>query len=439
MLSLIIQMFAKGAAMMTIKPPIDYSTLPDRDIACLDIKSFYASVEAIARGVDPFKTAIAVVGNQDQKGSVILAASPYMKTEFNLGTGNRLYEIPDIPDIILVEPRMELYMERSLEIIDIYTSYVHPDDIFIYSIDESWLDLSKTEDRYGGTKKIIEKIRNEINYKYGLACSVGVGPNMFLSKVAMDVEGKKTGYARWGYDDIKDKLWPLEVSEVWGIGKKTAAKFNKWGIYTMADVASRNPEFFKRRLGVVGVEIYRQAWGIDDSRPGGFYDDKRKSIGRGATLYRDYQKLEEIKTVIFNLSEDIGYRARELGLAGKTVSLYIRYSRNFHKKGFQAQQTLESATNLEHEIMGAALELLNKKHQPGSPVRRLSVSLSNLLGEENIQLSLFQNKEKKMKLAKTRDQIRKKFGPEKLDYGLSQADGSIRERLNSNIGGHKRK
>ena len=424
---------------MTGKPPIDYSTLPDGDIACFDIKSFYASIEAIARGFDPFETAIAVVGNQDQQGSVILAASPYMKAKFNLGTGNRLYEIPDIPEIILVEPRMELYMNRALQIIDIYTNYVHPDDIFIYSVDESWLDLIKTKGRYNGIENMVTKIKNDINNKYGLACSVGVGPNMFLSKVAMDVEGKKTGYASWGYDDIQDKLWPLEVSEVWGIGKKTAVKFNKWGIYTMGDVASRSLEFFKRRLGIVGVEIYRQAWGIDDSRPGGFYDDKRKSIGRGATLYRDYQKLEEIKTVIFNLSEDIGYRARELGLAGKTVSLYIRYSRNFNKKGFQAQQTLESPTNLEHEIMEAALELLEKKYQAGSPIRRISVSLSNLLGEENVQLSLFQDKEKKMKLARTRDQIREKFGPEKLDYGLSKADGSIRERLNSNIGGHKRK
>ncbi len=424
---------------MTKKPPIDYSTLPDGDIACFDIKSFYASIEAVERGVDPFQTAIAVIGNQDQKGSVILAATPFMKNKFNLGTGDRLYEIPDISEIILIEPRMELYMERALQIIDIYTSYVHPDDLFIYSIDESWLDLDKTKERYGGTEKIVTKIRDEINYKHGLASSIGVGPNMFLSKVAMDIEGKKTGYARWRYDDIKDKLWPLEVLEVWGIGKKTAAKFNKWGIYTMGDVARRSLKFFERRLGIVGIEIYRQAWGIDNRRPGGFYDDKRKSIGRGATLYRDYQKLDEIKTVIFNLSEDIGYRARELGLAGRTVSLYIRYSRNFHIKGFQAQQTVESATNLEHEIMRAALELLEKKYRSGAPVRRISVSLSNLLSEENVQLSLFQDKERQMKLARARDQIREKFGPEKLDYGLSQGRGSIRERLNSNIGGHKRK
>lgn len=424
---------------MRVKPPIDYSTLPDRDIACLDIKSFYASIEAVERGFDPFNTAIAVVGNQDQKGSVILAASQYMKNKFNLGTGNRLYEVPDIPEIILVEPRMELYMARALQIIEIYTSYVHPDDIFVYSIDESWLDLNKTKARHGGTIKMIKKIKKEINNKHGLACSVGVGPNMFLAKVAMDVEGKETGYASWGYDDIQDKLWPLEVSKVWGIGRQTAAKFNKWGIYTMGDIASQSLEFFKRRLGIVGVEIYRQAWGIDNSRPGGFYDEKRKSIGRGATLYSDYQKLEEIKTVIFNLSEDIAYRARELGLAGRTVSIYIRYSRNFDKKGFQAQQTLESATNLEHEIMETALGLLSQKRQPGSPVRKISISLSNLTREDKIQLSLLQDKEKKIKLAKTRDQIRKKYGPEKLDYGLSQAEGSIRDRLNSNIGGHKRK
>ena len=423
---------------MSNEPPVNYDTLPDDDIACIDIKSFYASIEAADRGYDPFETAIAVVGNQSQKGSVILAASPYMKAKYKLGTGNRLFEVPDCTDIILVEPRMELYRKISFSIVEIYKKYVHPDDLFVYSVDESWLDLSKTADRYGGSKSLIDRIKSDINSRFSLACSVGIGPNMFLSKVAMDVEGKKTGYTRWSYDDIGDKLWPLEISEVWGIGSKTTAKFNNWGIYTMGDIANLSQDFFERKLGKVGIEIYRHSWGIDKSRPSTIEEVNRKSIGRGATLYHDYHELREIKTVIFNLCEDIGYKARELGLAGKTVSLAVRYSRDHRFKGFHAQKTMETVTNLDHEIMEVAMELLHKKHKSGSPVRKISVSLNNLLPEENMQLSLFKNKDDEIRLAKTKDKIRKKYGLEKLAYGLSHFNGSIRSRLDNNIGGHKR-
>ena len=421
-----------------MQPPIDYSELPQGDVLCIDMKSFYASVEAVERGLDPFQVALAVVGNQEQKGSVILAATPPMKKKYNIRTGNRLFEVPKKPEVFLVEPRMSLYMRRSLQVIELFTNYVPRDDIFIYSIDESWLDLDGTKDRYGGAEKMAQRIRKDIYRRFRLASSAGIGPNMFLSKASMDIEGKKRGLASWHYQDVPEKLWPVEVSEVWGIGSRTARKMKKWKIRTMGDIARRDLKFFQRKLGVVGEEIYRQAWGIDQSLTGGYYSDNRKSIGRGATLYRDYFDFEEIKTVIFNLSEDIGYRARSLGLAGKTVSLSISYSRDFRRSGFQAQETSETATNLEHEIMEGCLELLQEKHSSGAPVRKISVSLSSLVGEEEIQLNLFQNKEKEIRLAKARDEIRDRFGPDKLYFGLDRSRGSIRERLNSNIGGHKK-
>ncbi len=422
-----------------MKAPVDYAELPQGDVLCIDMKSFYASVEAVERGLDPFQVALAVVGNQDQKGSVILAATPPLKEKFNIRTGNRLYEVPKIPDIMLVEPRMSLYMKRSLQVIELLTGYVPRQDMFIYSVDESWLDLDKTKKRYGGAVRMVQKIKEDIFRKFKLSSSAGIGPNMFLAKVAMDIEGKKQGLAVWRYQDIPEKLWPVEVSEVWGIGSRTAEKFKRWKIRTVGDITRRDAGFFSRKLGVVGEEIYRQAWGIDFSLPGGYFDDVRKSIGRGATLYRDYTEPEEIRTVIFNLSEDVGYRARSLGLAGRTVSLSLSYSRSTSRRGFQAQKTLESATNLEHEILEICWELFQKKtRRRNYPVRRISVSLSSLVAKEEIQLNLFQNQEKKIRLAKTRDKIRDKFGPGKLDYGLSRAEGSIRERLNSNIGGHKK-
>jgi len=420
-----------------VEPPVPYSELPQGDVLCVDMKSFYASVEAVERGLDPFKVSLAVVGNQEQAGSVILAATPLMKRKYDIKTGSRLFEVPKNDDIILVEPRMSLYLKKSLEIIELFSSYVPRKDIFVYSVDECWLDLNGSKQKFAGAWQLTSKLRNHIYNKYGLSCSTGIAPNMFLSKVAMDIEGKEKGIACWRYEDIPEKLWPLPVEKVWGIGSRTAEKFNRWQIYTMEDVARKGADFFRRRLGVVGEEIYYQAWGVDESLPRGYYDDERKSIGRGATLYRDYVSLKDIKTVIFNLSEDIGYRARCLGLAGKTISLSLKYSRHYNRSGFQAQRTLPVATNLEHEILQVARELLQEKHHSGAPVRRISVSLTSLVLEEKIQLNLFSNKERLIRLAKTRDKIRDKFGAGKLDYGLSRAEGSIRGRLNSNIGGHK--
>lgn len=126
---------------------IDYSNLPDENILCIDMKSFYASVEAVERGLNPLKVPLVVVGDKKRKGAVVLAASPMMKKKYNISTADRLYQIPDIPEIIFAKARMGLYLQKSMDITRLFNNFVPLDDMHVYSIDEPWLKLSKDNEK----------------------------------------------------------------------------------------------------------------------------------------------------------------------------------------------------------------------------------------------------------------------------------------------------
>ena len=396
------------------------------------MKSFYASIEAVDRDLDPWNIPLAVIGNKKRSGGVVLAATPAMKEKFNIGTANRVYQIPDDSEIILVEARMEFYVQVSMEITRLFNEFVPLDDLHVYSIDESWLKLDENKEK---SWEMAKNIKNELMKRFQLSSSMALGSNMFLAKVAMDVEGKKDGLMRWTYDDIADKLWPLPLEKCWGIGSRLAKKLNKIGVKTMGDLAHIPLEYLENKFGIMGNQLYYHAWGVDLSKVEGHYLDKKESIGKGITLYKDYCELEDIKTVIFELSEVVARRARDNKVVGKTINLGIGYSRDELKNGFQRQKTINEYTNFTFKIYNICLQLL-KKHYTGENVRKINVNLSNLVSDKKIQLDLFENKNQKLKLAEVKDKIIKKYGHEALFYGRSLRKSSIKKRINETIGGH---
>ena len=414
------------------KEKIDYSNFPDKNILCVDMKSFYASIEAVDRNLDPWEVPLAVIGNKQKKGGVVLAATPAMKEKYNLGTANRVYQIPDDPEIILVEARMGLYLEVSMEITRLFNNFVPLDSIHVYSIDESWLKLADDKNK---SWKTAQTIKNELMEKFQLPSSMALGPNMFLSKVAMDVEGKKKGLVRWTYNDVKDKLWPLPLKKSWGIGSRLEKRFRKVGVKTIGDLAHLPLEYLENKFGIMGNQLYYHAWGIDLSKVEGHYLDKKVSIGRGITLYKDYSDIEEIKTVIFELSEEVAKRARRNNVVGKTISLVIGYSKNELKKGFQRQLTINQHTNFTFDIYNSCLKLLKENYE-GEKVRKISINISNLVSDKKIQLNLFNDRNKQLQLARVKDDLNKRFNHKALFYGRSLKKSSIRERINTTIGGH---
>jgi DNA polymerase V len=419
------------------KCEIDYERLPRQNILCIDMKSFYASVEAVDRGMDPLKVCLAVIGDKSRPGSVVLAASPVLKKKYRIKTGNRLYEIPKISDLMIVEARMGLYLNRSLQITRLYNEFVPLDAIHVYSIDEAWLKLDGTERLSGCKWQVARSIKKELLNRFGLPCSIGIGPNMFLAKAAMDIEGKKLGLVEWTYEDIPSKLWPVNLKECWGIGDRLARRFNKIGVRTVGDLARLPLKYLERNFGIIGNQLYYHAWGVDLSKLKGHYDDKPKSLGRGITLLRDYKELEEIKTVIFELADEVGRRARSEHLAGKTVQLGIGYSYD-EGRGFQARQTINNYTNLTSDIYQTALELL-KKNYNGQVVRKINLALTELAEDSALRLNLFTDKLKEARLSTIRDYIQERFGYRSIYYGISLKNekASIKERISTTIGGHK--
>ncbi len=418
-------------------PEINYEQLPRNSILCVDIKSFFASVEAVDRGLDPLQVHLAVVGDKEREGSVILAASPPLKKEYSIGTGNRLYEVPRVPEIMIVDARMELYLGISMEITRLFNNFVPLDAIHVYSIDESWLKLDGTERLFGKKMEVAEMIRDLIREKFGLYCSMGVGPNMFLAKVAMDIEGKKKGLVEWTYEDVPTKLWPVEIGECWGIGRRLKRAFNKIGVTTVGDLAVLPLDYLERKYGIMGSQLYYHAHGVDLSRVEGHYDEWPQSLGRGITLFSDYNNLEEIKTVVFELSDEVARRCRLRGLVGKTVSLGVGYSRQELAGGFHAQRSLNTYTNLTGEVYETCLGILEENYG-NEAVRKVSVSLGNFSGAKVRQLNLFDDEQlKEMSINQTRDYIQEKYGFRALFYGRSLKEGSILERIRTTIGGHK--
>ena len=419
-----------------ISPPVPYEDMPSREVACLDMKAFYASVEAAERGLDPFTTMIAVVGDRERAGSVVLAASPPLKHKYHVGTGDRRRDLPRDDDLLIVEPRMSLYIERSAAITELLADFAPIDDIFTYSIDESWIDLTDVPPRDKSLRQKARMVQHKIYEEFQLVASMGLGPNMFIAKVAMDIEGKKSGLAHWDYEDIPRKLWPVQLSDCWGIGSRLEKKLNKNGLKKVGDLARMQEKTMERRFGKKGRQLYRHAWGIDYSQPGGLYDDRIKSIGRGITLYESCYEEEDIIAIIYNLAEEIGFRARRQGLAGRTVSLSLSYSYRHPSSGFQVQRTEDQPFNLEDKIVDICRQLLQENY-PGAPVRKISVSLGNLQPEDTIQLDFFSRRRKKQKLARARDDIRRRHGPSALSFGRSLCREKTSRRIKHNIGGHK--
>jgi len=164
---------------------------------------------ATLHNLDVQTVPIAVVGSFKQSGSVVLAASPPMKKRFRIKTGNRLFEIPSHPEIRLFEPKMAHFLDMSMAITRILHKYVPAEAIHVYSVDECFIDLTGTEKLWGDPEQTVKDIKAEILETLNLPSTAGMGPNMLMAKLALDLEAKKTGFAKWTYEDVPTKLWPI--------------------------------------------------------------------------------------------------------------------------------------------------------------------------------------------------------------------------------------
>ena len=416
-----------------------YEGAPNRSIICIDMLSFYASCIALVENLNIQTEPIAVIANFEQKGSVVLAASPAMKRRFRVKTGTRLFEIPQHPDIRLFEPKMEFFIQMSMEITRVLNDFVPKEALHVYSVDETFVDLTGTEKLWGPPEQTAKYIQKRIYEQFQIPSAVGMGPNMLMAKLALDLEAKKTGFAKWTYDDVPKKLWPIRpLSEMWGIGRKTEKTLQSLGIFSVYDLAHADLSMLERKFGVMGNQLFYHAWGIDHSKIGAPILQGQISYGKGQVLMRDYRSKEEILSVILEMCEDVARRAREAKKVGKTVSLGVSYSKDAYGGSFHRAHTIETPTNDTLKIYNVCKMLL-QQHYDERPARSIQITLSNIEEEYSMQLDLFDERQvKNRQLGEAMDRIRSKYGATSLLRAVSYTSAGTALSRKGLLGGHKK-
>ncbi len=409
----------------------------ERSIICIDMKCFYASCIAMLEGIDVMRVPIAVIANFEQPGSVVLAASPPLKEKYQIKTGSRRYEIPKDSRIRLFKPKMAFFVEMAVKIEKLISDFVPRNAMHVYSIDEIFVDLTETKKLWGDPGKTAQAIQQAIYDQFRIHSAVGLGPNLLLAKLALDLDAKKTGFAKWTYADVKTKLWKVApLSNMWGIGKNLERELNQLGIRSVGGLARADLQMLEQKFGIIGNQLYHHAWGIDLSELTESTRKKNKSFSKGQILMRDYHKKEDIEVLFLEMCEDVTKRARDHGYVARTVSISLSYSKQTMAKGFRRSKTLRLPTNDTTVIYNACKELLTK-HFAHFPVRQVSISISNLTYSQSVQLDLFDKEQtKRLALAKTVDALKDRFGPNAVLRAISYTDAGTALTRNQLVGGH---
>lgn len=411
----------------------------NRNFLCIDLKSFFASCECIDRGLDPFTYPLVVANTTQGNGAITLAVTPFLKSK-GVKSRGRLYEIPKNIRYTKVNPRMSLYIKKSTEVIEIYLKYVSETDLHIYSIDECFLDVTDYLKMYNKTDyELAKTILKDIKDSTGLCATCGIGPNMLLAKIAMDIEAKNNDnfIAKWTYDDIETKLWPISpLSKMWGIGPRMEKNLNKLGIYSVKDLAYYDRNKLKNKFGVIGAELWNHANGIDLSRIKDYKKTLDKSYSHSQVLFKDYNG-DNIKIIIKEMTEVIAARLRKNNKTSSIIGFGLGYSKNIGG-GFYHSIKLENGTDDETKIFATCLMIFDKFYN-NLPIRKVSISCGGLNDKNGIQLDIFSSFEEiknNEEVLKAIDEIKTKFGKNALLKASSLLEDSTIKERNKKIGGH---
>jgi DNA polymerase-4 len=365
------------------------------------MNAFFASVEQSANPELRGKP-IAVVGSG---GRTVITTSSYEARARGVKTGMAIWEGKRLcPELIIVVGDNKKYQHTSTEINRIFQDFTP--EVEAFSIDESWLDITHSLRMFGSAETIAYQIKARIKHSFDITCSIGIAPNKLLAKLASDMQ-KPDGLTVIRPEDVSRVLERMPINELCGIGRKMQKHLNLMSIYTCGELGRCEEARLTRKFGIIGRRLKQMGQGIDDGPVVPFgEEDAVKSVGHSSTLERDIDDPVEIRRFLLQLSEMVGSRARRYNVAGKTISLYVRYADFFSSWG--KQSTIKRHTNLTDEIYRTALGILGTVDLE-QPVRLLGVSLSNLQHEVE-QLPLFVEDRKKLEATKAMDEVNRKYG-----------------------------
>lgn len=392
-----------------------------RVVFLVDMNAFFISCE-MARNPEIIGKPAAVAGNPKNRTGIVLAAN-YEARKYGVKTTMVIHKALELcPNMILVPPDHHFYEVKSQSVMKILSNY--SPIIEQNSIDEAWLDMTGTESLFGAPVEIARKIMDEINEVLGLWCSIGISENKLLAKIASEIK-KPMGITELWIKDIQAKLWPLPVTDLYGIGKQTGIKLNNIGIQTIGDLACYNTKTLLQMFGKQCIELQRLANGIDDTPVTPHVSGEMKSIGRSTTLIEDAVNIEDVRNIFLEMCEEVGFDARKHNKKARTIQVAIKFS-DFSNI---TRQISVEPTCLTKDIYEKGFSLLNKNWNSFKPVRLIGISISGF--EQNCfsaQLSLFDQAEvsdkaynasqKEEKLEKAIDSIRCRLGKSSVSRAI---------------------
>lgn len=492
---------------------------------CIDLKSFYASVECRERNLDPLDTNLVVADESRTDKTICLAVSPSLKS-YGLGGRCRLFEVrqkikevnyqrrknnhyrnftgksyiasklnndPSLElDFIAAVPRMKLYMKYSTNIYNVYLKYIAPEDILVYSIDEVFCDITNYLSFYKMTaEELVMKIIEDVYNTTGITATAGIGTNMYLAKVAMDVTAKKMKPNKFGVriaslDEMKYKkeLWSHKpLTDFWRVGKGYAKKLEENGMHTMGDVARmsiNNEDFLYKLFGVNAEFLIDHAWGYEPCtiRDAKKYKPSTNSISQGQVLHCPYN-YEKTKLIVREMTDNLVLDLVEKHLKTDQFVLTIGYdveslttpeiARKYRGEvtidayGRRVPKHAYGTANIDHKtsstkvITSEIMKLYDRIVNPILLIRRLNLTACNLVSEDTEdkpiieQVDLFSNyeeiskqKEKSLedeieekKIQKTLLDIKKKYGKNSILKAMNYEEGATAKERNKEVGGHR--
>lgn len=418
--------------------------MEERMYVCIDLKSFYASVECVERGLDPMTTNLAVADPERSDKTICLAISPSMKA---LGIKNRcrVFQIPKSVKYIMAPPRMKLYIDYSADIYEVYLKYIAKEDIHVYSIDEAFLDVTHYLSLYQLTaKELAVQIMADIKESTGITATAGIGTNLYLAKVALDITAKHVK-DNIGYLDeelYQKTLWKHRpLTDFWRVGAGTVKRLNSMGLMTMGDVAHADVDMMFRMFGVDAELLIDHAWGRESTTMEDIkaYKPKSNSLSSGQVLARDYS-FEECKLIVKEMTDALCLDMADKGMVTQSLTLMIGYSNEVEMKPATGTASMMVTTNSYRVIIPYVLELYERIVQGDKPIRRLSVTCNGVVNEVYEQYDLFTDYaaiERDRKLQKATLEIKRRFGKNALVRGMDLQEAGTTIERNQQIGGHK--
>ena len=418
-----------------------------KSFICIDLKSFYASVECVERGLDPFKTNLVVADPTRSQSTICLAITPAMK---KLGVKNRcrIHEIPAGIEYITAMPRMQLYIDYSARIYSIYLRYVSKEDIHVYSIDECFMDVTNYLSLYHMTgKEMAVELMDAVMKETGITATAGIGTNLYLAKVAMDIVAKHVEDHIGILNEIsyRQKLWDHRpLSDFWRIGSRTEKKLAGYGIHTMGDIAYTSvtsEEWLYKMFGIDAELLIDHAWGLEscDIHDIKNYHTEEHSLSNGQVLMRNYS-LEEAAVAVREMTAVLVLDLVSKGLITGSVTLWIAYDHRYERPSSHGTVRLTSLTNSSSTIMDEVDKLYQKITDRHTGIRRIEICANRVMPEGYLQYDLFTDPatvEKEKNLQQAILDVKKKYGKNAIMRGANLLDCSTYRERNNQIGGHR--